>query len=414
MPTLSTHYAIVTLPNGDQVSPISVDVTASETWAPYIQASVVLPTNLITSDIDPREGSRIKLRLQQDFGDLIHVYEVTNDYGGDVSAITAAFSGNVADITRKYSKPWNIFEPALPISTVTAEYGGDVSDITAAGLMDVWEMSDFLHGEGTFNPSPSTIFSADLGVRSISYDYVTKQATLELASDEALAQDVHGYGDDIAVTYDDLRTLVNEALNFIFAELQPGSANESYLPDGYILEKYEKNVANTVWDFIETVTTAGGFRVYCDELRNWYLVDSSATIGELELKDDDNITSFQRQVSRENLWYNQAVIQYEDPFIGTVFDNYYASGTGELRTLYIKKDNMTFPGNGAAQAIVERSLTRGEIYSIESIANFDARPRQTLTVEITDEPIKTGIVQSITWSLPSARMSVDIRDLTEV
>jgi hypothetical protein len=215
------------------------------------------------------------------------------------------------------------------------------------------------------------------------------------------------------VKYYSLRDLINEALSFIFAELEPGAANESY-PFGYNLEKYEVNVPNTLWDFIETVTTASGFRVYCDEQRRWYLVESTAVVGDLVLDDTDNITAFNKSLSRDTLWYNQAVIEYESPTSGTVFDSYYAPGTGALRTFYQKKENMTFPGVGAAQAIVERSLTRGETYNVEAIANFDARPQQSLVVDITGEPLKTGVVQSITWSLPSARMSVDIRDLTEV
>ena len=415
MAKLSQHYAILTLPNGDQVRPISVTVTADETWAPYIQASVVVPSSYITDDIDPRLGTRLKLRLQQDFGDLIYNYEITADFGGDVSAITADFGGDVSDITRAYTKPWNIFEPALPISTVTAAYGGDVSDLTAADLMEVWRMSDFLHGSGTFNPEPSTVFDSDLGVRSIAYDYVSKEATLELASDEALSQDVHGYGDDIMIKYFSLRDLLNEVLSGISAQLQPGTVDQSYTPiGGYSLEKYDFNVPNTIWDFIETVTTAAGFKVFCDEMRRWYLIEATAVTGSLVLEDTDNITAFQKDLSRENLWYNQAVIEYNDPTFGTVFDSYYATGTGPVRTLYQKKENMSFPGFGAAQAIIERSLTRGEIYSVEAIANFNSRPRQTLTVDITGEPVKTGVIQSVTWSLPSARMSVDIRDLQEV
>lgn len=413
MKTLSKHYAIVTLPNGDEVSPISVDVTTDETWSPYVQASVVLPSNLVTDDIDPRLGSRIKVKLQQDFGDLMYVYEITDDFGGDVSNITAAYGGNVADITRAYIKPWNIFEAGLPISTVTAAYGGDVSNITAAGLMDVWRMSDFLHSTGTFNPAPSTIFNADLGVRSIAYDYVSKQATLELASDEALSQDVHGYGDDVMVTYGTLRALANEVLSFIGASLQPGAADYTYSP-AYELQKYEFNLPSTAWDFLETITTAAGLKIYCDEQRRWYLVDPAAVSGTLELNDQDNITSFTKEISRDELWFNQAVIQYETISDGVIWDNYYASGTGPIRTLFQKKTNIEYPGSGAAQSLVERSLTRGETYKIEAIANFDARPRQTLTVDITDEPVKIGVVQSITWSLPSARMSVDIRDLQEV
>ena len=275
-------------------------------------------------------------------------------------------------------------------------------------------MSKFLQEGGTFNPEPSTIFTADLGVRSINYDYVSKEATIELASDEALAQDVHGYGDDVMVQYFNLRDLINEALSFIFAELEPGTVNETY-EFGYNLEKYDVNVRNTLWDFIETITTAAGYKVYCDELRRWYLVEDTTVSGELVLDDTDNITALTKAISRDTLWYNQAVIEYEDPSAGmSIFDSYYETGTGALRTLYQLKENMVFPGLGAAQAIVQRSLTRGETYSVEAIANFDARPRQNLVVDITGEPVKTGIVQSITWSLPSARMSVDVRNLEEV
>jgi hypothetical protein len=414
MPVLSDHYAVITLPNGDSVEPISVNVTVDETWAPYVQASVVVPTNLITDNIDPRIGARIKLRLQQDFGDLIFLYELTNDFGGSVSAVTAAYSPvTLLEITRTYSKPWNIFEPSRPISYITGIYGGDVSDITAAGLTTVWKMTKFIQDEGSFNVQPSTIFESDLGVRSINYNYLSKEATIQLSSDEAQAQDVHGYGDDVMVTYYTLRDLINEALNFIGTELEPGAADQAF-PLGYNLEKYEVNVPNTLWDFIETITTASGLKVYCDELRRWYLIEDTAIIGDLELNDLDNITAFDKTLSRENLWYNEAVIQYEDPVLGTIFDKYYQPGTGNTRTLYKLKEYMVFPGNGAAQSIVQRALTRGETYTVEAIANFDARPRQTLSVDITGETTKTGIVQSITWTLPSARMSVDIRNLEEL
>ena len=132
------------------------------------------------------------------------------------------------------------------------------------------------------------------------------------------------------------------------------------------------------------------------------------------LQDTDNITSFTREISREGLWYNQAAILYDTTDLGIIWDNYYAYGTGPTKTLYQFKDNINFPGLGGAQSIVERALTRGETYNIEAVANFDGRPRQTLTVDITGETVKTGVLQSVTWSLPSARMSLDIRDLQEV
>jgi hypothetical protein len=414
MPTLSKHYAVLTLPNGDEINPISVSVTTDETWAPYVQASVVVPSNLITDDIDPRQDTRLKLRLQQDFGDLVYVYEITADYGGNVSAITAAFGGTVDLITKEYTEPWNIFQTGLPLSTVTTAYAPVTPlKLTNANLSSVWLMSKFLQSEGSFNPAPSTVFQGDLGVRSIAYDYVSKEATIELASDEALTQDVHGYGDDIMVEYEDLRSLINKVLFFIGAELEPGEANYIYSPR-YQLQKFELNLSNVAWEFIETITQAAGLKIYCDEARRWYLVDPVAISGELELKDNDNITAFTKDITRDGLYYNQVIIRYDAITLGVIYDRYDAIGTGAVKTLYLEKSNIEFPGFGAAQSITERALTRGETYSMEAIANFDARPRQTLTIDITGEPTKTGIIQSVTWNLPSARMSIDIRDLQEV
>jgi hypothetical protein len=413
MPTLSKHYAVLTLPNGEEINPISVSVTADETWAPYVQASVVVPSNLITEDIDPRLDTRLKLRLQQDFGDLVYIYEITADYTGDVSAITAAFGGAIDLITKEYTEPWNIFEAGLPLSTVTTAYAPVTPlKLTNANLSGVWLMTKFLQDEGSFNPAPSTLFQGDLGVRSISYDYVSKEATIELSSDEALTQDVHGYGDDIMMEYDDTRSLINEVINFIGAYLEPGEANYVYSPR-YQLQKYEFNLPSTAWDFIQTITQAAGLKLYCDEQRRWYLVDPTAVAGNLELKDNDNITAFTKDITREGLWYNQAVIRYDTISLGVIYDDYYAFGTGATKTLYLEKSNIEFPGFGAAQSLVERSLSRGETYNMEAIANFDARPRQTLTIDITGEPTKTGVIQSVTWNLPSARMSIDIRDLQE-
>lgn len=413
MPTLSKHYAIVTLPNGDQLEPISVDVTADETWAPYIQATIVLPSSQVTDTLDPRLGDRIKLRLQQDFGDLIYVYEVTADFGGDVSDITAAYGGSVSAITRAYTKPWNIFEPALPLSTLTAAYGGDVSNMTAAGLTTIWKISDFLHGSGTFNPAPSTIFNADLGVRSISYDYISKEATISASSDEAMLQD-HPYSGELGTRYS-LRELINSMLGRITATLSSGTADFLY-PSGYTPAP-EVDRLPTYWDFAIESVQAASLNLYCDESRSWNLVVPSAVSGALNLKDNDNITSFTKQISRDGNWFNYAVVTYKTPGGGPYVDKYFGPdlpGTADDRGFYKYGGEIYEAAAGAAQTLVERGYTRGETYEIEAIANFDARPRQTLTIDINGEPVKTGIVQAVTWSLPSARMSIDIRDLQEV
>jgi hypothetical protein len=418
MPTLSKHYALLTLdpgnPTSETIEPISVDVTVDETWAPYVQATVVIPSNVAPSWLDPRNATFLGLRLQQDFGDLIYNYEVTADFGGDVSAITAAYGGDVSDITRAYTAPWNIFEPALPISTITAAYGGDVSNLTAADLMEVWRMSDFLHESGTFNPAPSTVFDGYLMLRTVTKDYISKETTLELTSHEAILQDSIGYIPTTPVNYTNLRAIVNYVLQECIGaltQLQPGAADFTYSP-AYPLNWLPEK---TGWDILNELVTSAGLVLYCDEKGDWYLDYPGATTGTLELKDDDNITTLTSTIDRNSeSFFDYAVVEYRNPPASPEYRNFGISGFDISKDRYFLYENLQYPGGNPAQELVFRGATRGEQYDVESISNYDARPRQNMIIDVTDEPTKTAIIQSITWSLPSARMSVDIRDLTEV
>jgi len=418
MAKLSYQYALLDFdpgnPASETVEPISCTVTVDETFSPYVSATVVLPTNLLPYSPDPRFPLFLGLRLQQDFGDLIYNYEITADFRGDVSAITAAYGGDVSDITRAYSEPWNVFEPALPISTVTAAYGGDVSDLTAAELMEVWRMSDFLHSEGTFNPAPSTIFDGYLMLRSIEKDYLSGETTLELTSHEAMLIDSIGYM-TTPTNYSNLRTLINYVLMDSigpFAQLEENGVDYAYSPAYAFLWTPEQ----TAWDILDALVKQANMVLYCDETGKWWLEYAGATTGSLYLKDDDNITTLTSRIDRNSQnYFDLARIEYRyQDGSPSIFDAYGVSGFDISKDRYFLRQDIPYPGSGAALSLVQRAVTRGEIYSVEAINNFDARPRQEMTIDITGEPVKTAVIQSITFSLPSARMSVDIRDLTEV
>lgn len=418
MPTLSKQYALLDFDPGNPASvpvePISVSVRVDETWSPYCQATVVVATNSMPYSPDPRFPLFLGLRLQQDFGDLIYNYEITADFDGDVSAITAAYGGDVSDITRAYSQPWNIFETGLPISTVTAAYGGDVSNLTAADLMEVWRMSDFLHSSGTFNPAPSTIFDGYLMLRSVVKDYLTGETTLELSSHEAMLIDSIGYMTS-PTNYSSLRDIINYVLMDSigpFAQLQPGAADKLYSP----AYGFEWLPEQTAWDILDALVKQAGLVFYCDEKGDWYLETAGGTSGTLYLKDDDNITTLSSRIDRNAAnFFDLARIEYRyQDGTPSIYDAYGASGFDISKDRYFLLQDIPYPGSGAALSLVQRAVTRGEIFEVEAISNYDARPRQEMTIDVTDEPTKTAVIQSITWSLPSARMSIDIRDLQEV
>lgn len=413
MSLLSKHTATVELEDGTKFAPIAIDVTLDETWSPYCQATITAPTEYITDDVDPRLNYRIKIKLQQDFGELLYVHELTTDFGGDVSNITAAYTPvSCRAISQTYTKPWNIFEPASPISKITAAYAGDVSDLTAAGFYDVSFVSGFLHEAGAFNPVSSTVFEGTLGVRSVEYDYITKQAVITAASDEALAQDRFGYGSDVPFTFETLRGAISYMLNWANSgQLDPYSGDYIF-QQLYQVEDYFTNASHNLWDDMNALAQSCGFSLWSDENDVWRLEENYLVEGEILLKDDDNITSFRRKVSRDEKWYSNVNIEYALETLDQASDP--TIPFGAKRYLYLdRKESTTVEPFGAA-SILARAKTRAETYTIEAISNYNARPRQALTIDIAGEPTKTGVVQAVSWSLPADRMSIDIRDLQEV
>ncbi len=418
---LSKHYALLDFYPGTTTSvpvePISVDVTANETWSPYIQATVVVETSSMPYSPDPRFPLFMGLRLQQDFGDLIYVYEFTDDYTPvTVSSITAAYTPvTISLITRSYAAPWNIFETGLPLSTVTTAYTPVTPlKLTNAGLSSVWLMSDFLHSAGTFNPINSTIFDSYLMVRSITKDYIAGTSTIELASHEAMLLDSIGFM-TTAVNYTSLRAIINYVLDICigpFARLEENGIDYTYSPAYGFLWKPEQ----TGWDILDALVKQAGMVLYCDEHGDWFLKYAGTTAGTLELKDTDNLTTLSSRIDRNDQnFFDLARIEYR--YTGgaaSIYDAYGASGFDISKDRYFLLQDIPYPGSGAALSLVQRGQTRGEILATEAISNYDARPRQTMTIDVTGEPVKTATIQSVRWSLPSARMSVDIRNVTEV
>jgi hypothetical protein len=332
-----------------------------------------------------------------------------------VSNITAAFGGNVDRITRAYSQPWNIFETALPLSTVTTTFAPVTPlKLTNADLASVYKMSDYLHSSGTFNPAPSTIFDGYLMLRSVVKDYISGETTLELTSHEAILQDSIGFPTDLIFSFTSLRDIINYVLNTCIGaltNLQPGAADYTYSPAYSLFWKPNQ----TGWDILDALVKAANLVLYCDEAGDWFLVNAVDVAGDLYLKDDDNITTLSSRIDRNSAtFFDYAVVEYNYPGEVTSYQTFGVSGFDISKDAYFVRDNVKNPGGNAAQSLVWRAVTRGEIYEVEAISNYDARPRQNMTIDVTDEPTKTAVIQSITWSLPSARMSVDIRDLQEV
>lgn len=412
MLSLSKHTATVWSDNNvTYFNPTDISVSISEQWSPYIQALVTVPSALFTETLDPRTGGRLHVRLQQQFGELVEIFQLTEVFSGKVSTVTSAYAPTVSPkkITHDFSRPWNMFEAAYALSYLTANKGGgNVLNMTTSFLGDVSDISKYMHGSGTFNPASSTVFEGNLAIRSISRDLLQEKTVIELYSDEALLQDyAHISATPYIPTTTDVRTLVNYVLSKIGATLSAGTTtgtfdntNVKWLP------------GQNGWDFIIPIVQKANLVFYCDENRQWQLITASSTTGELALDDTSNVLELTSTLDRSSDWFDSCVVEYSwynGTAQQTAYDIY--APVGSVKTANIKISDTPYPGAGQAQALTTRALTRGETFEVNAISNYDARPRQNLTVNITGEPIKTAVISSIDWALPNDRMTIKIRKI---
>lgn len=413
MLSLSKHTATVWSDSElTYFSPTQIDVSISEQWSPYIQASIVVPSALFTEALDPRTGARLNVRLQQQFGELLEIFQLTEVFGGDVSTITAAYTPvTPRKITEDFTRPWNMFEAAYTLAYLTANSKTSCSVMTASFLGDVSDISKYLHGAGSYNPAPSTVFEADLGIRSISRDLLSGQTTVELFSDEALLQDyAHTSLTPYAPATTDVRTLVEYVLSKIGATLYTGTATGTY--DNTDVKWLP---GQNAWDFILPIVQSADLVLFCDEARRWQLITASSITGSLELDDTSNVVELTSTLDRSSDWFDSCVIQYtwnDGTTQQTAYDIF--APVGAVKTKNIVISDTPYPGSGQAEALTTRAITRGELFQVNAISNYNARPRQNLTVNITGEPLKTAVISSIDWALPADRMSINIREIIEV
>lgn len=391
---------------------IDARITLDETWNPYAQASVTIPLNKDLIDVlDPRSGARIKLYTTQSYGRSDKLSSLTATYSGQqINDITAAWTGQtIGDLSAWYFMPYNA-SGSNTFATLSSLYGGDtIADITADwdGLY-FWEVSELYS-----RSYPSGIYQNyqrgfDLAIRSRSVDVANATITLELASDEALLQD---YALVQAINYSpastDLRTIVKGVLARINAGLVSGTTTATVAADATIWAP-----GQTAWDYLTSMTAQAGLRLFCDERRNWYLVQDTYTAdGLVELFSNETITAAEETISRDNDdWYDSVVVKYTwtNDLGETVIDYDIASVDGYQKTKLIEIESL-YPGAGAAQRILDRAISRGVQKDVTAVGNYRVTPSTACTIYITGYPTENGYVRSVTWNLPGDEMTVTTR-----
>ena len=170
------------------------------------------------------------------------------------------------------------------------------------------------------------------------------------------------------------------------------------------------------WDFLDGTLQGGNLRLWCDEGRTWHL-DDKATIaaGLLSLSYAGTVTGLNDAIGLDDLWADSLVVRYS-----------YLTDAGNAETAYEASGDLTSvrgarvdfasrPAvSGAARRLLRRLQGRGRVLTHEAVSRFAVTPTQSFIATLPDDaPVQTGLVSAVTWNVPSDRMTVRTRELTD-
>jgi hypothetical protein len=175
--------------------------------------------------------------------------------------------------------------------------------------------------------------------------------------------------------------------------------------------------------FLDPIVDVVGGRLFCDEARDWRLVDDTYTVaGTLALEDATNITKWKDIVSLTESFdglptsFTGVVTVYETVTrpSGTVSRVYDIAGDDSGR-VYRKVIQGAYPGPGTAAALLARAASRQRSIPVSAVSDLTATPGMALEMTLAGVDF-TGYVSRVewVWSASEESMKITPRDIVEV
>lgn len=178
----------------------------------------------------------------------------------------------------------------------------------------------------------------------------------------------------------------------------------------------------SMWTFIAPVLTQAGLRLFCDENRKWWLVDSTYTRpGRVTVAAGFNAYRAQDTISRTAtapdgtpLWFDSVVVKYTwNDTTNTQQTRYDVASDGTPSKTAVIEYARPYPGPGAAAYILSRVSGQGRSLDLTAAMDLAATPGMEAVATLPFTPVQTGYTSKVTWDLDGDEMTIGTRGLID-
>lgn len=171
----------------------------------------------------------------------------------------------------------------------------------------------------------------------------------------------------------------------------------------------------SAWEFLEPLTSSVGLRLFCDEHRDWRLINPAeySLPGQVSIAGWNAAEGIDR-IGRDdpNVYCTGVVVKYRWRDANGI-DRFKNDTAGVPGRVLVWEYERPYPGPGAAAAILARRSGQGRVQDVTALADWAASPAVEASISLPGTVDQVGQISAVTWTLGDALMRIGTRGLTD-